>query len=77
MSGAVNFYTQRPIVRYDWLDPVKWATVKKHAAERGYQWYALLMDFEIEGAQSQMGGKWTKLGIFGPISLWWVELAPD
>jgi hypothetical protein len=77
MSGALDFYTQRPIVRYDWLDPVKWTTVKKHAAERGYQWYALLMDFEIEGAQNQMGGRWTRLGIIGPISLWRVELAPD
>jgi hypothetical protein len=74
MSGALDFYTQRPIVRYDWLDPVKWATVKKHAAERGYQWYALLMDFEIEGAQDQMGGRWTKLGVIGPISLWRIDL---
>jgi 4-amino-4-deoxy-L-arabinose transferase-like glycosyltransferase len=77
MSGAVDFYTQRPIVRYDFLDPVKWGTLKKRAAERGYQWYALLMPFEIEDAQNRMGGRWTELGMVGPISLWRIELTSD
>jgi hypothetical protein len=74
MSGALKFYTERPVVRWDLLEPGRWATVKKHAAERGYQWYALLMDFEVEGAQKQMGGRWTKLKTIGPISLWRIDL---
>jgi hypothetical protein len=41
--------------------------VKKRAAERGYQWYALLMPFEIEEAQKRLSGKWTKMGMVGPI----------
>jgi hypothetical protein len=73
MSGALGFYTERPIVRWDLLEPKQWSTVKKHAAERGYRWYALLESWEIEGAQKIMGGKWTKLGMLGPFSLWQIE----
>ncbi len=77
MSGALNFYTGRPIVRWDRLEPAQMATVKKRAAEKGYQWYALLMPFEIEDARNRIGGKWTELGMTGPISLWRIEFASD
>jgi dolichyl-phosphate-mannose-protein mannosyltransferase len=73
MSGALRFYTERPIVRWDWLDPERWPVVKKNAAERGYQWYALLWPFEVEEAQKRLGGKWTKLGMLDQISLWQIE----
>jgi hypothetical protein len=73
MSGALWFYTERPIVRLDWTWPHQWSAVKKRAAERGYQWYALLMPFEIEEAQKRLSGKWTKMGMVGPVSLWRIE----
>ena len=77
MSGGLNFYTERPIVRWDWLDPERLSKVKKHAAERGYQWHALLWPFEVEEAQKRLGGRWTEVGMLGPISLWQIELASD
>jgi membrane protein YfhO len=77
MSGALKFYTGRPIVRWDAIAPGQWPEVKKRAAERGYQWYALLQPFEVEDARKRMGGRWTELGVSGPISLWQIELAPD
>jgi Bacterial membrane protein YfhO/Dolichyl-phosphate-mannose-protein mannosyltransferase len=77
MSGALGFYTERPIVRWDWLKPELWSEVKKRAAEKGYQWYALLMPFEIEEAQKRLGGKWTKMGMVGPISLWQIDPASE
>jgi len=70
MSGALGFYTERPIVRWDWLEPEQWSVVKKHSAERGYQLHALLMPSEIEEAQKRLGGKWTKLGMLDQASLW-------
>ena len=73
MSGALGFYTERPIVRWDWLEQERWSIVKKHAAERGYQLYALLMPSEIEETQKRLGGKWTKLGMLDQISLWRIE----
>jgi Bacterial membrane protein YfhO len=77
MSGALKFYTTRPIVRWDGVTPMQWPEVKKHAADSGYQWYALLWPFEVEEAQKRMGGKWTKLGMLDQFSLWRVELASD
>jgi len=77
MSGALGFYTERPIVRWDWVDPERWPVVKKNAAERGYQWYALLMPFEVEEAQKRLGGKWAKLGMLDQMSLWRIELDSD
>jgi hypothetical protein len=56
---------------------VQWPEVKKHAADSGYQWYALLWPHEVEEAQKRMGGKWTKLGMLDQFSLWRVELASD
>jgi len=70
MSGALGFYTERPIVRWDWLEQEQWSIVKKHAAESGYQLYALLMPSEIEETQKRLGGKWTKLGMLDQASLW-------
>lgn len=77
MSGALKFYTSRPIFRWDGVTPGQWPEVKKRAAEREYQWYALVWPYEVEEAQKRMGGKWTKLGMLDQFSLWRVELASD
>jgi hypothetical protein len=77
MSGALKVYTDRPIVRWDAVTPEKWPEVKKRAAERGYQWYALLTHFEVEEARKRMGGRWTEFGVHGPVTLWRIELASD
>ncbi|MCI0337146.1 MAG: glycosyltransferase family 39 protein, partial [Acidobacteria bacterium] len=73
MSGALSFYTDRTIVRWDWVMPEQWPLLKERAAEKGYRWYALLMPQEVEGAQKFVPGKWTKLGMHRHISLWEIE----
>jgi hypothetical protein len=77
MSGELGFYTQRPIVRWDLLETKNWPTVKKHGAERGYQWYALLLPWEVADAQKKMGGRWTKMGMLDQVTLWQVDLTPN
>jgi len=77
MSGALKFYTNRPILRWNAVTPEQWPEVKKRAAERGYQWYALLIPSEIEEAQKRLGGKWTKLGTLDQTSLWRIEPASE
>ncbi|HEY7182273.1 MAG TPA: hypothetical protein VIC84_12680, partial [Blastocatellia bacterium] len=72
--GALKFYTARPIVRWDEITPAQWPEVKKHAAEKGYQWHALLLPFEVEAARSRLGGKWTNLGMLDQTSLWRIDL---
>ncbi len=73
MSGALKFYTSRLIVRWERVGPGQWPTLKSHAAERGYQWYALLLPFEVEEARSQLGGKWVQVGTFKQVSLWRID----
>jgi hypothetical protein len=75
MSGALRYYTDRKILRYDYVDPPHWPVLKNRAAEQGYSFYALLMDHEITPAKERLPGKWTHLGTFQYyMSLWQVEL---
>ncbi len=73
MSGALKFYTQRPIVRWDLAAPPEWQLLKDRAVERGYKWYALLLPFEVEEAQKRLTGKWVQIGTFRTLSLWRIE----
>jgi hypothetical protein len=77
ISGALKFFTGRPIVRWDFITPENWPEVKKQAAEKGYQWYALLGPWEIEEAQKRISGKWTKMGSQDQFSLWRIEPVAD
>jgi 4-amino-4-deoxy-L-arabinose transferase-like glycosyltransferase len=73
MSGALKFYTQRLVVRWDEVAPDQWQRLKEHAAERGYQWYALLHPHEIEEAQRRLPGQWVEVGAVRQVSLWRIE----
>jgi len=75
MSGALKFYTQRGIVRYDGLELAHANLIKSRASERGYHLYALLLAEEVEEARKRFAGKWTRLGAMSSISLWLIE--PD
>src|SRR5262249_4151512 len=73
MSGALKFYTERLIVRWDTTDPEQWPQLKSRAAEKGYQWYALLLPVEVEEAQKRLSGKWVQMGALNQVSLWRIE----
>ena len=73
MSGALKFYTERLIVRWDWVEPGQWPVLKNRAAEKGHQWYALLLPFEVEEAQKRLSGKWVRVGTFNQLSLWQID----
>jgi hypothetical protein len=73
MSGALKFYTNRPILRWESLPPEVWPSVKNRVQERGYQFYALLLPYEVEEAQRRALGVWRAQGHWGQISLWQIE----
>jgi hypothetical protein len=75
MSGALKYYTNRSVVRYERVDPDRWREMTARAAGKGYRWYALLMQHEVEPAQSRLAGTWVRLGGVRHISLWRIE--PD
>lgn len=74
MSGALKFYTDRNIIRYDFLWPHQWLVLQKRAAEKGHSFYALLMGHEIALAQTNLPGKWSHLGTYNyHLNLWKIE----
>ena len=70
MSGAIKYYTQRMILRYDLIAPHEWEIVRRQAHDRGIELYALLAPFEIEEARRQLPGAWAQLGRVQGIELW-------
>ena len=76
MSGALKFYTDRPIIRWDWVEGDRWQLLRQRAAEHGYRWYALLLPYEVEEAQKRLKGNWEKLDDLRGIGLWRIEPAP-
>jgi hypothetical protein len=72
-SGALKFYTRRPTLRWDLVTPDQWQLLKNRAAERGYEWYALLQPHEVEDAQKRLTGKWVQIGKLRHMSLWRIE----
>ncbi|HYE73147.1 MAG TPA: hypothetical protein VEF04_07450, partial [Blastocatellia bacterium] len=73
MSGALKYYSNRSVLRWDFVQPDQWQTLTARAAEKGYRWYALLMPHEIADAQKRVAGKWSKVGNYQQISLWQIE----
>jgi hypothetical protein len=73
MSGALKFYTARPIVRWDETAPEQWKLLKQRTDEQGYKWYALLAPYEVDDARKRVPGRWRPMGAVEPISLWQVE----
>jgi hypothetical protein len=73
MSGALKFYTNRLIMRWDQVMPDTWPTFYRQVLTRGYKFYALLPEFELQRAQAQVPGKWKGLGYLKDVSLWQIE----
>jgi hypothetical protein len=77
MSGALRFYTRRNILRYDYLAPQHFPVLTRNVTNKGYNFYALLMDGEIAEAKKSLPGKWTHLSTFKEyLSLWKIEPNP-
>ncbi|MEP7343588.1 MAG: YfhO family protein [Acidobacteriota bacterium] len=73
VSGALQFYTNRPIARWDLLPLVHWPVFADRVQASGYHLYALLFPYEIEPAQRAMPGRWTRQDQIGQASLWQIE----
>jgi hypothetical protein len=73
MSGALKFYTRRPIVRWDLIEPPQMDALKWTARAQGYYWAALLMPQEVELAQRRLPGRWQLMTEVGSISLWMID----
>jgi hypothetical protein len=74
-SGALFYYTDFPIVRWDQIEEKDFAVVARAAAAAGRPLFALLVPFEEERAfvERRLAGHWSKAGAFDDMTLWRYE----
>ncbi len=70
ISGGLHFYTDRSIIRWDYLQPSQWETLSDRGLKQGYQFYALLLPNEVKEARERVPGDWIEVGKKNFISLW-------
>jgi len=68
-SGALEYYTDFVIVRWDQLDSRRFERVDRRVASQGYEWFALLFPHEAERVRRLVTGKLDQVATFGPITL--------
>ncbi|HSE62944.1 MAG TPA: glycosyltransferase family 39 protein [Thermoanaerobaculia bacterium] len=70
MSGALKYYADRPILRWDYTSPAKFADLRRRAAERGVALYALLWPFEVAEFEKHLPGDWQPVGRWRDVVLY-------
>jgi hypothetical protein len=74
-SGALFYYTDYPLVRWDMISPADFQRIAAACTAAGRPIYAALFPFEIEDAdqsafQKHLNGHWTQIGAVRYVSIW-------
>ena len=74
-SGALFFYTDFPIVRWDQIEGPEFAKIVRASQVTHRKIFTLLQPFEEKRAfgEKRLTGKWTNLGSLGGFNLWQYE----
>ena len=70
MSGALKYYTDRPVARWDALQPGRFGDLRAAARARGRGLYALLWPFEEADFAARVPGSRKRIGAWRDITLW-------
>jgi hypothetical protein len=70
MSGALKYYTGRPVARWDAFTPGRFERFRREARERNLRLYALLWPFEEKSFAANLPGRWTRIGAWRDVGLW-------
>ncbi len=74
MSGALTFYDDRPMLRWDQLSKPLSARAYAAAARAGRPVYAVLFPFELEQVfHEHLAGRWTQVGTVDHVTVWRLE----
>ncbi|MDI1334678.1 MAG: hypothetical protein PSU94_00710 [Lacunisphaera sp.] len=76
VSGALHFYTDLMVVRWDQVTPGRLPDLLAALAEEKRPVYAALYEFETPDAQSRMSGRWVRLTTVGETTFWRLADAP-
>jgi hypothetical protein len=69
-SGALEYYTKLPYLRWDPIWPAKWPALRAGVESRGWRFYAVLFPEEEKGFAEHVPGAWRKVGAIREVSLW-------
>jgi hypothetical protein len=78
-SGALFYYTDYPLVRWDMMPAAEFQRIAAACTAAGRPVYATLLPFEIEDAdwkafQKHLTGHWTQIGAVHHVSIWRYDL---
>jgi hypothetical protein len=73
-SGALEYYTKLPYLRWDAIWPARWPALRAGLEARGWRLYAILYPEEEKGFAEHVPGAWRKVGAIREVGLW--ELPP-
>jgi 4-amino-4-deoxy-L-arabinose transferase-like glycosyltransferase len=69
-SGALLYYSQHPLLRYDRVAPADLRAMAQAARSRGVGLYALLFELEVPEVERRFPGAFTEVGRLERASLW-------
>jgi hypothetical protein len=72
-SGALEYYTNLPYARYDWIEREQFPRLRAAVERRGGHVYALLFPFEVQDLARRLPSRWKKLGVLRDVTLWELE----
>lgn len=76
-SGALFYYTNFALLRWDWVRPGQFRQIVMAAENAGRPIYAALHDFEQNDAlTAHLPGRWTQLHRLRTTTIWKLELSP-
>jgi len=70
VSGALYFYTDFLLVRWDTIEPGSIAPLLGVLRDQHRPVYAVLYEFEAKGALARIGGEWKKITTVGAATVW-------
>ena len=68
-SGALQYYTNAIVARWDHLDADSFSTLHEKFELNGYAVYAMLFPFERERFHQRIPGTWEEIGRVPPATL--------
>jgi hypothetical protein len=75
MSGALEYYTDLPYLRFDTMDRRTARRILRRTQRQGCRWYALVHPFELDAFRQRDFGQWRQIAAPGGAFLF--ELDPE
>jgi hypothetical protein len=71
-SGALFYYTDLPVLRWDFVDPVTMRALASESIEGRQPLYAVMFPIDIAWSADRrsLAGRWSQVGAIGEVTIW-------